>query len=140
MLSHLAKVATFAVLANVAINSTRKRGYNFQKSRFATRYGEPQFPQSFRKIGLAGGLRNLRQQPERMREALVLRCPFEPVFCGVGACSGDMLDISAASNQVDDLLPLLRFRKRTEANVTHRLPVKVSGSGPLIVSALTHIR
>src|SRR5437016_1338318 len=52
------------------------------------------------------------------------------MFSGIGACSGNPPDICAADDQADDLLPLLGFRKRSEANVTHRLPLEVRRSAP----------
>src|SRR5260370_19469256 len=38
--------------------------------------------------------------------------------------SGDPTYIGAAGDQADDLIPLLRSRKRSEANVAHRLPLE----------------
>ena len=86
MLRHLPEVASLANLAHMAIDRARECGNNLQKCRFA-RNGEAQLPQSFRKIGLACGLRDLRQQPKGICEAFVLRRSFEAMFSGIGACS-----------------------------------------------------
>ena len=123
MLRHLPEVASLASLAHMAIDCARECGNNLQKCQLA-RNGEAQLPQSFRKIGLACGLRDLRQQPKGMCEAFVLRRPFEAMFRGIGACSGNPLDVRTARDQVDDLIPFLGFWKRSEANVTHRLHPK----------------
>ena len=45
-----------------------------------------------------------------MRQAFILRCQFQAVFGGVGACSSDPLNNGTASDEADDLIPLLRFR------------------------------
>jgi hypothetical protein len=59
-----------------------------------------------------------------MRKPLVLRSSFESVFSGIGTCCGDPFDIGSSGDEADDVLPLMRFRKRTEANMTHRLPLR----------------
>jgi hypothetical protein len=65
-----------------------------------------------------------------MRKPLVVRRSFKPMFSGIGARSGDQLDISPSGYETDDLIPLLGFRKCSEANVTPRLPLKVSRPRP----------
>ena len=62
------------------------------------------------------------QQPKCIRKPLVLRSSFESVFSGIGTCRGDPFDIGSPGDEADDVLPLLRFRKRGEANMTDRLP------------------
>ena len=39
-----------------------------------------------------------------------MRRSFEAMFSGIGACSGDALNVGAIGDQADDLIPLLRFR------------------------------
>src|SRR3954454_1905846 len=121
MLRHFAEIAALAALAHMAIDRARECGNNLQK-RWLARNGKAQFPQSFGIIGFPGSRRDLRQQPKCMRQAFVLRRSFEAMFGGVGARSGDPLNVGAAGDQVDDLIPLLSFWQRSEANVTHRLP------------------
>ena len=58
-----------------------------------------------------------------MRKPLVLRSSFESVFSGIGTSCGDPFDIGSSGDEADDVLPLLRFRKRGEANMTHRVPL-----------------
>jgi hypothetical protein len=65
-----------------------------------------------------------------MRQAFVVRRSFEAMFSGIGACSGNPLNVGAASDQVDDLIPPLSFRKRAEANVAHRLSPGINRSAP----------
>jgi len=55
---------------------------------------------------------------------------FEAVFSGIGAPSGDTLNIGPSGDQADDLIPLLRFRQRAEANVSHWLPLEARRSAP----------
>jgi len=64
------------------------------------------------------------QNPPYMRKALVLRSSFESVFSSIGTCGGDPFDIGSSGDEADDVLPLLRFRKRGEANMTHRVPLR----------------
>jgi hypothetical protein len=47
-----------------------------------------------------------------MRKPLVLRSSFKSVFSGIGTCRGDPFDIGPSGDEADDVLPLLRFRKR----------------------------
>jgi hypothetical protein len=47
-----------------------------------------------------------------MRKPLVLRSSFKSVFSGIGTCCGDPFDIGSSGDEADDMLPLLRFRKR----------------------------
>ena len=63
-----------------------------------------------------------------MRKPLVLRSSFESVFSGIGTCCGDPFDIGSSGDEADDVLLLLSFRKRAEANVTHRLSLDISAS------------
>jgi hypothetical protein len=72
----------------------------------------------------------LRQQPKRIHQAFILRCPFERTFGGIGTCSGDPINIGAAGDQANDMLPFLASRKRLEVNVAHRLPLEVRRSAP----------
>jgi hypothetical protein len=76
------------------------------------------------KVGLPGGLGDLCQQPKSMRKPLVLRSSFESVFSGIGTCCGDPFDIGPSGDEADDVLPLLSFRKRVEAKMTHRFPLR----------------
>jgi hypothetical protein len=48
------------------------------------------------------------------------------VFSGIGASSGNPLNVGTAGDQANDLIPLLCFWQRSEANVAHRLPPKVN--------------
>jgi hypothetical protein len=59
-----------------------------------------------------------------MRKPRVLRSSFESVFSGIGTSCGDPFDICPSGDEADDVLPLLSFRKRVEAKMTHRLPLR----------------
>src|SRR5262249_14141558 len=135
LLCHLSEIAALAAFANMAIDRARECGDNLQKRRLA-RYREAQLPQSFRKIWLPRGLRDLRQQPKGICEAFVLRRSFEAMFSGIGACSGNPLDIRAVRDQFDDLIPFLGFWKRSKANVTHRFPPKSTDQRQQIPSSV----
>jgi hypothetical protein len=65
-----------------------------------------------------------------MRKPLVLRSSVESVFSGIGTGCGDPFDIGSSGDEADDALPLMSFRKRAEANVTHRLPLEARRSAP----------
>jgi hypothetical protein len=45
-----------------------------------------------------------------MPQALVVRCAFEPTLSSIGARSGNPVNVGTCSDQVDDLIPLFRFR------------------------------
>jgi hypothetical protein len=45
-----------------------------------------------------------------MGKPLVLRRSFEDMFSRVGARGSDQVDIRAAGDQTNDLIPLMRFR------------------------------
>jgi hypothetical protein len=96
----------------MAIDGARECGNNLQKRRFA-RNGQPKFPQSFREIFSTCNLWDLRQQPKGMCEAFIVGGSFEAMFSGIGACSGDAPNICPASDQADDVIPLVRFRQRS---------------------------
>src|SRR5271154_1793960 len=93
-LRHLPKVGAFASIANMAIDRARERGDNLQKSWLA-RYVEAKFPQSVGGSSSPCSLRDLGKEQKRMCQAFVLRCPFEAIFSGIGARSGDPLNIGA---------------------------------------------
>ena len=59
-----------------------------------------------------------------MRKPLVLRSSFKSVFSGIGTCCGDPFDVGSSGDEADDMLPLSSFRKRVEAKMTHRLPLR----------------
>ena len=123
MLRHLAEIASLAVFANMAIDCARERRDNLEEGRL-TRNGKSQLRQLIGKVGLPGGLGDLCQQPKCMRKPLVLRSSFESAFSGIGTSCGDPFDIGSSGDEADDVLPLSSFRKRTEANMTHRLPLR----------------
>jgi hypothetical protein len=63
-----------------------------------------------------------------MREAFILRCSFETVFGGICARGGYTVDVGAAGDQVDHLIPFSGSRKGSKANVAHHFPLDRRGS------------
>jgi hypothetical protein len=100
MLRHLAEIASLAVFANMAIDCARERSDDLQEGRLARNF-ESQPLQLIGKVGLPGGLRDLRQQPKCMCKPLVLRSSFESVFSGIGTCCGDPFDIGSSGDEAD---------------------------------------
>ena len=129
MLRHFAEITSLAAVANMSVNRSGERPDDFQESGLA-RNLQPQPLQLVGEVGLPRSLGDLGQQPECVGKPLVRRRLFESVFSRIGACSGDPPHIGSRRDEADDLLPLVRFRKRTEANVTHQPPLEACRSAP----------
>ena len=124
MLRHFAEITPLAAVANMPVNRSGERPDDFQERPGLARNLQPQPLQLVSEVGLPRSLQDLGQQPKCVGKPLVGRRSFESVLSGVGARGGIPPDVSSLSNEADDLLPLVRFRKRTKANVTRRPPLR----------------